>query len=165
MEPTYMETAAALGMYAQAYLTFTSLFTVDYKTLFQVNWYEIIKHQVNIMNDYHIDIEEAYNMLSRQNHLCKKCQATLTSDRHPTLCRKITQNRFLGMNTETRRFFWCCQDCSPNSSLKLSNPKLVVKQSRPLDNKKVERYISEEYDEKYESDDEDNAVYKYQHYK
>lgn len=131
-----MTTLAELGVLLQAYLSVKTLISIDWTQSFNQDWYNYVKNQVLILNNRFMDEEQAFDLLDKQNYMCKKCNADLSMDRQPTLECKETQNTFLGMQTISRRFVWVCKTCCSSKG--------ALRKDRMEDlNKRIETYTSQ----------------------
>lgn len=106
---------AQLGPILQAYFTFKTLISIDWKTFGTIDWHSYVQNQVKIINDSSFDIDKAYELLEdKQKFKCKKCNADLTMDREPVVQKTQRHVEFFNMHTVDKRFSWICKTCLPS---------------------------------------------------
>ena len=148
--PPLAGTFAQLGVIMQAYCIIGGGF--PNLEQYNVDWNNIVKTQVNLLDDYHLEFMQAFEILEKQDYMCRRCHCLLTTDTCPTIVKTEIKSNFFSMKTSVLRYNWCCKDCA--NHLKSSNSTTKLRDIVAFD-RKIDRYIAEEDD----VENEDNAVY------
>lgn len=101
IEPTYLQSFAQLGVYAQIHLTLQTVLHTNFSQLSSTNsqWNRLVRTQVYRISDPQLDLDAAYELMEKQRHLCKHCSSELTLERHPTISKTAKHYYFLECTT------------------------------------------------------------------
>jgi len=133
VQPSFLQAFTQLGVYLQGYLTFQTLLHTFGSPCKNDEWNRLTRTEVYKMDDPSFELDTAYQLLEKQNHLCKKCNCFLTLDRNPITVKEIRNFNFWGMYNQETKFSWVCSACHGKKAV----------QEEDL-HAKIERLITEE---------------------
>jgi hypothetical protein len=136
--PSNFETFAQIGAMLNTYLSISTFFEIFDIPSQNNKWNQLVKCQVNHINDPLLDIDRAYELLEEQDYKCKYCNSDLTLDRQPFIKKEIKNYKFLGMKNIQIQFYWYCKNCDPEIHPFLPYLTETFEQ-------KIERFTHEEY--------------------
>lgn len=135
-----MDIVASLGPIITTYFVASTILETDVASIMKSHYsdvfFDIVKTQVKKHNDYRMTVEDAYELVERQGYQCRKCNAHLTLDRVPIICRTERIVKPFGLCTTKRVCYqWCCEACcnSGKVSSSFENEKTTIRHMREFD--------------------------------